>query len=148
MVSKQFAIEQVKRFSGLDFFPTTDEAFEELVLAVMTAKTEEVCIAGCAAILLDARKCPKPTDIRRQMVSTGELPWSADWTLPGELCVGCQSLGYIEQAGVFVACPLCQNGLDFPEILLEQLNRKPHPKGSGLEQRIRKAVRMGEILSR
>jgi hypothetical protein len=125
MVSKLFATEQVMRFSGLDYFPSEPQAIEELVSVVMTAKSEEVCRHACSSIISTAIKCPKPVEVSRELNSAGELPWSPDWKLPTDLCQNCQSLGYIERDGVFVACPLCENGLNLPDFLLVQLNRKP-----------------------
>jgi hypothetical protein len=68
MITEQFAIEQVRRLGGLNFFPRDNPAaFEELVKAAMTAETEEACRKGFDTILFDSDDCPKPADIIRVM---------------------------------------------------------------------------------
>lgn len=150
MVNKAYAAIQIRRFAGLDFFPhQLPEAIVELVVAAMSAETEGICKAACDSILFDALKCPKPAEIRLAIKSGFER--RRDTEVPRQprpsLCPTCQSNGYIEDGLVFNRCTHCQNGIEFPDVLLDLMNSPPGPRPS-IESRIRNAVRMGEILSR
>jgi hypothetical protein len=150
MVNKAYAAIQIRRFAGLDFFPhQAGEAIVELVVAAMSAHSEEICKAACDSILFDAVKCPKPAEVRLAVKSEYERRLSTEIKREPRpnLCKWCESNGYIQDSGVFKRCLHCPNGGEFPETLLELMNTPPGPKPS-IEGRIRNAVRMGEILSR
>jgi len=130
MISEDLAKDQVLRLSGLDYFPLEPKAAQELVLAAMDAKTDDVCKKAFDSLCHDAVRCPVPADIRRMVrVENDKLEAKPENPLKssGPLCKTCQSNGYFKQRSEFIRCQNCGNGREFSQLLLDRLN-KPTPK--------------------
>jgi hypothetical protein len=64
MIDKKPALEQVKRFAGLEFYPTEREALQELLHAMQVASSEAIAKSFTADWLGYETACPKPAQIR------------------------------------------------------------------------------------
>jgi hypothetical protein len=153
MIDRPSAKLQVRRLSGLDFFPADDVAVEELISAALEAENHEACRKAFDSLIYDANRCPTPGDIRRVVRIENER-FKSTWANPIKpsepLCAKCQSNGYFERpGGVFDRCD-CDNGLEFSQILLDQLNQKPEPKKSSAptEAKVQRTVRLAETLEK
>lgn len=65
MTSEKYAKEQIKRLSGLNFFPTEPAAVKELVTVISGAETERVASELICAVLDEFTECPKPAELRK-----------------------------------------------------------------------------------
>jgi hypothetical protein len=144
MITKEFARDQIKRLAGLDHYPSEKEAFNELVGALQSAENENRAKAAVDDLARNA-DCAKPGDIRRVLLAHSQGEYTRPAWDAGALCQRCQSIGYLTQGDVHVRC-VCQNGVEFPQILLDSMNRPAQP-GMSTERRVREVIRVDKILS-
>lgn len=101
MIDRRFAMQQVNRMSGLDYFSTLKpEAVEELVTAVAHADSEIIAVAAVNEWMQRSGTRPTPFDIR------GVL---ARHNGHHAQCVKCCDTGLFTRFGFFVACE-CPSG--------------------------------------
>lgn len=72
MITEQIAKRELKRISGLSFFPTEPVAVKELVKALQLAETEAVAETAINEILETCTDTPKPSEIRAFVFAFGE----------------------------------------------------------------------------
>lgn len=63
MIATSIGYMQVRRMSGMKYFPADEIAVLELVEAACTARTEEICRSVIGDIVQGQQECPKPFDI-------------------------------------------------------------------------------------
>ncbi len=77
-ISRSFAKQQIKRLTGIPFFPLSDTAVSELVDAVQQAPSETIAAKAISAFVDDSTatsRCPTAGDIKRAVqASAAERP--------------------------------------------------------------------------
>jgi hypothetical protein len=65
VIDRAFAVAQVDRLCGLNWFPRDAPALRELVQVIESASSERVAEHVLTEWLREERECPKPSDLRR-----------------------------------------------------------------------------------
>ena len=94
MVDEKFASAQIKRLTGLSFFPTEKEAVRELLMALPIAPTEKIAKSTVDYFLATVTECPKPAQIRER----AQPPEEEGYQAPGPTrCNACGDTGFVRQ---------------------------------------------------
>lgn len=95
MIDEVYARQQIRRLSGLSFFPVDPVAAKEMVVALRdVAKDEAMALAVIDDLLATATECPKPADIRRAVHSKGAAK-EKDYAVPNPTeCLVCSDTGF------------------------------------------------------
>src|SRR5690242_9590491 len=99
MIEAPIAANQIKRLSGLSFYPVHQEAIDELILALQVADGEWIAKSTIDDLLHDAIECPKPSEIRRiaNLKNDAEMakqePYWMRGPEPPRTCPECQGFG-------------------------------------------------------
>lgn len=139
MIEKKYAVEQIKRFKILNFFPSDSVGLNELAMALMVSDTEQIAKQVVDDLMTEFVDCPKPAQIRiaayarNEAVERASAPKTPEdqWGPIGPLCGLCASWGWVVRDNVASRCT-CQNGQALDQKLMDLLNerlRNPHPKG-------------------
>lgn len=98
MIATSIGYMQVRRMSGLKYFPSDEIAVLELVEAACTARTEEICRSVIGDIVQGQQECPKPFDVIAA-IRSANIRWldaQAKSDKPEkEPCVYCSDTGWI-----------------------------------------------------
>lgn len=95
MIEESYARQQIRRLSGLSFFPTDPVAVKEMVVALRdVAKDEAAARATVDELLAAATECPKPAEIRRAVHARGAAD-AKDYNKPQPTkCGKCDDSGF------------------------------------------------------
>jgi hypothetical protein len=104
MISHEYATSQIQRLSGLDYFPRTTEAVNELVAALKEAADEIQAYAAITEFTQSESQCPKPADIARVLHSLKSRQEKASW-LEGKRCPHCSGSGFRMETKIMRAMP-------------------------------------------
>jgi hypothetical protein len=124
MIEETFAAGQLRRLQNLNFPPTTPEAINELLGAVMSAPNEQSCRDAIGLLAQTSKEWPKPAEIRKAILSVSGPKVQSKG---GGKCRLCGDSGLIEMTGnrffgkafpgtaenlleAFAHCPLCAAG--------------------------------------
>jgi hypothetical protein len=104
MISKDLAEMEIRRLSGLDFFPRVPDAVNELVNAIMEAEDELQAHKAITEFTQSENQCPKPADIARVLHGLKHREEKAAW-LEGKRCPHCSGSGFRMETKIMRAVP-------------------------------------------
>jgi hypothetical protein len=104
MISKNLAEMEIRRLSGLDFFPRVQDAVNELVAAIREADDELQAHKAITEFTQSESQCPKPADIARVLHSLRQREKKASW-LEGKSCPHCSGSGFRMETKIMRAMP-------------------------------------------
>lgn len=94
MIEEAYARQQIRRLSGLSFFPTDPIAVKEMVVALRDVANDEAAARTTIDGMLAAcTECPKPAEIRRA-VHASVTAAAKDYTVPGPTRCECGDSGF------------------------------------------------------
>jgi hypothetical protein len=102
--NREFARQQIRRLSGLAFFPQEPEAIGELIDALLTAPNETAAADFVRDWLRVEVECPKPAHIHTAFNPPSVAPFKS---VAEYACAACSDTGWniVERAGAEYAQP-------------------------------------------